>query len=113
MVICLFSSKVGMYCGAVFDMIQPLLPTGRNTPSSSAMIALPSSSPAPGASPSLARSHRRAGLPQVAQIDVFARQRWRLRNLAPTRQELGRRLHRLVGDLALLRVGAALHHQDL
>src|SRR5438067_12432645 len=98
MVICLFSSKVGMYCGAVFDMIQPLLPTGKNTPSSSAMIAFPSSSPAPGASPSLASSHRRAGLPQVAHVDVLARRRRGLRDLAPTRQELGRRLHRLDGD---------------
>src|SRR5690242_15420761 len=104
MVICLFSSKVGMYCGAVFDMIQPLLPTGRNTPSSSAMIALPSAAPTPGASPSLARSHRRASLAQVAHVDILARRRRRLRDLAPTGEELGRRLHRLFGNLPLLRV---------
>src|ERR1700742_1036003 len=35
MAICLFISKLGRYCGAVFDMRKPLLPIGRNTPSSS------------------------------------------------------------------------------
>jgi hypothetical protein len=28
----LFSSKVGMYCGAVVEISQPLLPMGTNTP---------------------------------------------------------------------------------
>ena len=37
--ICLFISKLGAYCGAVFDMRKPLLPIGRNTPSSSLLIS--------------------------------------------------------------------------
>jgi hypothetical protein len=31
-VVCLFSSKVGLYCGEVVDTSQPLLPMGMNTP---------------------------------------------------------------------------------
>src|SRR5258708_15967401 len=39
MAICLFISKLGAYCGAVFEIMNPLLPIGRNTPSSSLLIS--------------------------------------------------------------------------
>src|SRR4051794_41065893 len=104
-VICLFSSKVGRYCGAFLDMIQPLFPTGRNTPSSSGTVTLLSRSWAARLAGSGVHSL------QVAPIDVFAGCGQRRDYLAAPDQEIDRRLHRLVRDLALRREGAALLHQ--
>src|SRR4051812_9077518 len=104
-VICLFSSKVGIYCGALLDMIQPLFPTGRNTPSSSGTVTLLSRSWAsrlPGSG---------AYYLQVAPVDVFAGCGQRGDDIAAPDQEVDRRLHRLVRNLALHREGAALLHQ--